>query len=69
MTREGGLPGVPQDARAIDAATTYEIREGVGHGLHGTNLFDKKYYRTTGFYNTVVYGDGVGAELALRARF
>lgn len=37
--------------------------------LNVTNLFDKKYYRTTGFYNTVVYGDGVGAELALRARF
>lgn len=70
MTWEGGLPSVPQEAYAIfDASAKYEIREGVDLSLNVTNLFDKKYYRTTGFYNTVVYGDGIGAELALRARF
>ena len=37
--------------------------------LSVNNIFDEKYYASTGFYNTVNYGEGVGAELMLRARF
>ena len=33
------------------------------------NILDKKYYATTGFYDTVVYGEGRTADLTLRAKF
>lgn len=67
---EGGLPNVEQDPYAVvDLSARYDVTEDVVLSLNVTNVFDEKYYRTTGFYNTVVYGDGVGAELSLRARF
>ncbi len=37
--------------------------------LSVNNVLDEKYYASTGFYNTVIYGDGISAELMLRARF
>lgn len=37
--------------------------------LSVNNIFNKKYYATTGFYDTVVYGEDRTAELTLRTRF
>jgi outer membrane receptor for ferric coprogen and ferric-rhodotorulic acid len=33
------------------------------------NVFDKKHSASTGFHNSVIYGDGISAEPMLSARF
>ncbi|HMQ92284.1 MAG TPA: TonB-dependent siderophore receptor [Amaricoccus sp.] len=67
---EGDLPNIVQDPYAIfDVSGRYDISDDIALQLNVTNVLDEKYYRTTGFYDTVVYGDGLGAELSLRARF
>lgn len=67
---EGGLPNIEQESFAVfDLSAGYDVTEDATVTLNVTNVLNEKYYRTTGFYNTVVYGDGIGAELTLRARF
>lgn len=63
-------PSVRQDPYAVfDLNATYDVTEQTVLSLSINNILDEKYYATTGFYDTVVYGDGVSAELMLRARF
>ncbi|PZQ50856.1 MAG: TonB-dependent siderophore receptor [Rhodovulum sulfidophilum] len=59
-----------QKAYAVfDLNATYDVTEQSMLVLSVNNVLDEKYYRSMGFYNTVVHGDGVAAELMLRARF
>lgn len=70
MDWEGDLPDVEQDPYAVfDAMARYQLTDDVVIKLNVSNLFDKKYYQTMGFYNSVVYGPGRAAQLALSARF
>lgn len=63
-------PSIRQKPYAVfDVNAQYDLTEQTVLSLSVTNVFDKKYYATTGFYDTVVYGDGIAAELMLRARF
>ena len=63
-------PSVRQDPYAVfDLNAQYDLTEDTVLTLSVNNVLDEKYYATTGFYDTVVYGDGIGAELMLRARF
>jgi len=63
-------PNVHQGSYAVfDLNARYGIDDRTELSLSVNNIFDKKYYATTGFYDTVVYGDGRSAELTLRARF
>ena len=63
-------PSVRQDPYAVfDVNAQYDLTEDTVLTLSVNNVLDEKYYATTGFYDTVVYGDGIGAELMLRARF
>lgn len=52
-----------------DLNLAYEVNDKAELSLSVNNVLDKKYYATTGFYDTVVYGDGRSAELTLRAKF
>lgn len=70
VTSDPNAPNVHQPAYAVfDLNTSWEVRDGVDLTLSVNNIFNKKYYATTGFYDTVVYGDERNAELTLRARF
>ncbi|PZQ48966.1 MAG: TonB-dependent siderophore receptor [Rhodovulum sulfidophilum] len=61
---------VHQDSYAVfDFNASYDITEQTMLTLSVNNILNEKYYATTGFYDTVVYGEGIGAELMLRARF
>jgi outer membrane receptor for ferric coprogen and ferric-rhodotorulic acid len=63
-------PSVHQNPYAVfDVNAQYDLTEDTVLTLSVNNVFDEKYYATTGFYDTVVYGDGISAELMLRARF
>ena len=63
-------PSVRQDPYAVfDVNAQYDLTDDTVLTLSVNNVLDEKYYATTGFYDTVVYGDGIGAELMLRARF
>lgn len=63
-------PNVRQDPYAVfDLNAQYDVTEDAVLTLSVNNVFNEKYYATSGFYDTVVYGDGIGAELMLRARF
>ena len=63
-------PSVRQDPYAVfDVTAKYDLAEEASLVLSINNVLDKKYYSSTGFYDTVVYGDGLSAELLLRARF
>lgn len=63
-------PNVHQASYTVfDLTASYEIDAKTGIYLAVNNLLDKKYYATTGFYDTVVYGDGRSVELTLRKRF
>ena len=65
-----GQPNIEQDPYAVfDLNASYDISEQAVLTLSVNNVLDEKYYASTGFYNTVIYGDGIGAELMLRARF
>lgn len=63
-------PNVHQGSYSVyDLNASYEISDQTELSLSVNNLFNKKYYATTGFYDTVVYGDGRSAEITLRKRF
>lgn len=65
-----GLPNVEQDPYAVfDVNASYDVTEDTVLTLSVNNVFDESYYASTGFYNAVIYGDGLSAELMLRARF
>ena len=67
---DGDLPNIEQDAYAVfDVNGSYDVTENAVLTLSVNNVLDEKYYASTGFYNTVTYGDGIAAELMLRARF
>jgi len=67
---EGGLPNIEQDPYTVfDVNASYDLTEQTVLTLSVNNLFDEQYYASTGFYNTVIYGDGLSTELMLRARF
>lgn len=64
------LPNVKQDPYAVfDLNASYDVTEESVLTLSVNNILDEKYYASTGFYNAVTYGDGISAELMLRARF
>ena len=66
---DGNLPNIEQDAYAVfDVNASYDVTEQAVLTLSVNNVLDEKYYASTGFYNTVIYGDGIGAELMLRLR-
>ncbi len=70
FTSELEQPNVHQGSYAVfDLNTSYEIGENADLTLSVNNITNKKYYATTGFYDTVVYGEERSAELTLRARF
>ncbi len=63
-------PSVHQGGYAVfDLNTIYQVNDQLEVSLSVNNIFDKKYYATTGFYDTVVYGESRTAELVLRAKF
>ncbi len=65
-----GAPNIEQDPYAVfDLNASYDVNEQTELTLSVNNVLDEKYYASTGFYNTVIYGDGISAELMLRARF
>ena len=62
-------PSVRQDPYAVfDLNAQYDLSADTVLTLSVNNVLDEKYYATTGFYDTVVYSDGISAEL-LCARF
>ncbi len=70
MPWDGDLPNIEQDAYAVfDVNASYDLTEQSVLTLSVNNVLDEKYYASTGFYNTVIYGEGLQAELMLRARF
>lgn len=69
-TDDGTEPNVHQASYAVaDLNAIYALNDRVELSLSVNNLFDRKYYATTGFYDTVVYGERRNAELVLRAKF
>ncbi len=63
-------PNVHQGAYAVfDLNASYDLSDTAELTLSVNNIFNKKYYATTGFYDTVVYGDERSAELMLRTKF
>lgn len=70
MPWSGASINVRQGSHTIyDLNASYRVSDKADLALSVNNLFDLKYYDTTGFYDTVVYGAGRTAELTLRARF
>lgn len=70
MDWEGVMPDVRQDPYAVfDAMARYDVTDDVELQINVSNLFDEKYYQTMGFYDSVVYGPGRGAQLRLSAQF
>ncbi|MEF9600932.1 TonB-dependent receptor, partial [Paracoccus sp. PXZ] len=67
---DGESMGVRQGSYAVfDLNAAYDIDERTGVTLSVNNIFNEKYYATTGFYDRVVYGDERSVELTLRAKF
>ena len=63
-------PNIRQGSYAVfDLNTIYEVNDQLEVSLSVNNLFDRKYYATTGFYDTVVYGESRTAELVIRSKF
>ena len=63
-------PNIRQGSYAVfDLNTIYEVNDQLEVSLSVNNLFDRKYYATTGFYDTVVYGESRAAELVIRSKF
>jgi len=52
-----------------DLMARYEFTPQLSLALNVNNVFDKRYFRTMGFYNSVYYGDGRTATVTLRALF
>ena len=53
----------------FDLNAKYDLNDRTELAFTINNVLNKKYYATTGFYDTVVYGDERSAELTLRAKF
>ncbi|MTH64103.1 TonB-dependent siderophore receptor [Paracoccus shanxieyensis] len=63
-------PNVHQGSYTVfDLNTSYQIDARTELSMSVNNVFDKKYYSTTGFSDTVVYGEARTAEITLRAKF
>ena len=63
-------PNVRRDPCAVfDVNAEYDLTDEMVLSLSVNNVLNEKYHATTGFYDTVVHGDGIAAELMLRARF
>ncbi|KGJ12177.1 TonB-dependent siderophore receptor [Paracoccus versutus] len=61
---------VHQGSYAVfDLNASYQVTDKTELTLSVNNILNEKYYATTGFYDTVVYGDERSAELTLRAKF
>ena len=61
---------ITQDPYAVfDLMATYEFDDQTSLKLNVSNIFDKRYYRTMGFYDSVFYGDGRAATLTLKRTF
>lgn len=61
---------VHQGSYAVfDLNASYDLSDKTVLTLSVNNIANKKYYATTGFYDTVVYGDERAAEITLRAKF
>ncbi|RDD73056.1 TonB-dependent siderophore receptor [Paracoccus versutus] len=61
---------VHQGSYAVfDLNASYQVTDRTELTLSVNNILNEKYYATTGFYDTVVYGDERSAELTLRAKF
>lgn len=70
FTDTADQPNVHQGAYAVfDFNASYDVTEKAELTLSVNNILNKKYYATTGFYDTVVYGDDRMAELTLRSKF
>lgn len=66
----GKKPNVHQASYGVfDFNANYDIDDNTSLTLSVNNVLDKKYYATTGFFNTVVYGQPRSAELILRKKF
>ncbi len=65
----GGLNIVQDPYAVFDVNASYDVTEDTVLTLSVNNVLDEKYYASTGFYNAVIYGEGLSAELMLRARF
>lgn len=66
----GGKGRIPQPAYALlNLMASYEISRNLTAQFNINNLFDKKYYRNVGFYDSVFWGDPRSVTLTLRAKF
>lgn len=67
---EDATANVHQGSYAVfDLNARYALNDKTELALSVNNVTDKTYYATTGFYDTVVYGEGRSAELTLRTSF
>lgn len=53
----------------FDLMASYKFDEQTSLKLNVYNVFDERYYRTMGFYDSVFYGDGRSATLTLKRMF
>lgn len=61
---------ITQDPYAVfDLMASYEFDEQTSLKVNVSNVFDKRYYRTMGFYDSVFYGDGRAATVTLKRTF
>lgn len=64
------LPRISQKSYAVfSLMASYEINKNVTAQLNIRNVFDKKYYRNVGFYDSVFWGEPRNVSLTLRAKF
>lgn len=61
---------ITQDNYAVfDLMASYKFDEQTSLKLNVYNVFDERYYRTMGFYDSVFYGDSRSATLTLKRTF
>ena len=61
---------IPQKAYALASLmASYDINPNLSAQLNVNNLFDKKYYRNVGFYDSVFWGEPRSVQVSLRAKF
>lgn len=61
---------VVQDPYTLfDLMARYQLNDTAALSLNVTNLTDVKYYQTTGFYDSVIYGEGRRVSLGITATF
>ena len=74
-----GRPTAPKDAPTarlnqagyalVNLMASYDIHPRLNVQLNAANLFDKKYYRNVGFYDSVLWGEPRNVSLSLRSKF